>query len=448
MKTVLIVDDERNIRDSLGAVLRDEGFDVVFSESAEDAISEISKGETDAVLLDVWLPGMDGLAALREIKKISPSLPVIMITGHGTVETAVKATKLGAYDFLEKPLSIEKVLLSVDHALEQARLAEENRELKEAGAKKYLILGNSGVMEELKNDIRKVASSNAGVLITGENGTGKELVARNIHLFSFRSDMPFIAVNCAAIPEELIESELFGHERGAFTGAVSAKKGRFDMADKGTLFLDEIGDMSLKTQAKILRILEEKSFERVGGTRRQSVDVRVVAATNKNLEEEIKKGNFREDLYYRLNVIPFRVPALRERKGDIPVFVGHFLNEFSLETGRGAHTIGDEALALFMSYDWPGNVRELRNLIERLVIMTPSGEINANDVPSYIRGAQGANAPATFGETLKQARKGFEREFIIRKLGEFDGNIAKTADAIGIERSHLYRKMKSYGIEQ
>ena len=448
MKTVLIVDDERNIRDSLGAVLRDEGFDVVFSESAEDAISEISKDEIDAVLLDVWLPGMDGLAALREIKKISPSLPVIMITGHGTVETAVKATKLGAYDFLEKPLSIEKVLLSVDHALEQARLAEENRELKEAGAKKYLILGNSGVMEELKNDIRKVASSNAGVLIAGENGTGKELVARNIHLFSFRSDMPFIAVNCAAIPEELIESELFGHERGAFTGAVSAKKGRFDMADKGTLFLDEIGDMSLKTQAKILRILEEKSFERVGGTRRQSVDVRVVAATNKNLEEEIKKGNFREDLYYRLNVIPFRVPALRERKGDIPVFVGHFLNEFSLETGRGAHTIGDEALALFMSYDWPGNVRELRNLIERLVIMTPSGEINANDVPSYIRGAQGANAPATFGETLKQARKGFEREFIIRKLGEFDGNIAKTADAIGIERSHLYRKMKSYGIEQ
>ena len=448
MKTVLIVDDERNIRDSLGAVLRDEGFDVVFSESAEDAISEISKDEIDAVLLDVWLPGMDGIAALREIKKTSPSLPVIMITGHGTVETAVKATKLGAYDFLEKPLSIEKVLLSVDHALEQARLAEENRELKEAGAKKYLILGNSGVMEELKNDIRKVASSNAGVLITGENGTGKELVARNIHLFSFRSDMPFIAVNCAAIPEELIESELFGHERGAFTGAVSAKKGRFDMADKGTLFLDEIGDMSLKTQAKILRILEEKSFERVGGTRRQSVDVRVVAATNKNLEEEIKKGNFREDLYYRLNVIPFRVPALRERKGDIPVFVGHFLNEFSLETGRGAHTIGDEALALFMSYDWPGNVRELRNLIERLVIMTPSGEINANDVPSYIRGAQGANAPATFGETLKQARKGFEREFIIRKLGEFDGNIAKTADAIGIERSHLYRKMKSYGIEQ
>ena len=448
MKTVLIVDDERNIRDSLGAVLRDEGFDVVFSESAEEAISEISKDEIDVVLLDVWLPGMDGIAALREIKKTSPSLPVIMITGHGTVETAVKATKLGAYDFLEKPLSIEKVLLSVDHALEQARLAEENRELKEAGAKKYLIIGNSGIMEGLKNDIRKVASSNAGVLITGENGTGKELVARNIHLFSLRSDKPFVAVNCAAIPEELIESELFGHERGAFTGAVSAKKGRFDMADKGTLFLDEIGDMSTKTQAKILRILEEKSFERVGGTLRRSVDVRVVAATNKNLEEEIKKGNFREDLYYRLNVIPFRVPALRERKGDIAVFVRHFLNEFSLETGRGAHTIGGEALALFMSYDWPGNVRELRNLIERLVIMTPSGEINTNDVPSYIRGAQSANAPATFGETLKLARKGFEREFIIRKLGEFDGNIAKTADAIGIERSHLYRKMKSYGIEQ
>ncbi len=448
MKTVLIVDDERNIRDSLGAVLRDEGFDVVFSESAEEAISEISKDEIDVVLLDVWLPGMDGIAALREIKKTSPSLPVIMITGHGTVETAVKATKLGAYDFLEKPLSIEKVLLSVDHALEQARLAEENRELKEAGAKKYLIIGNSGIMEGLKNDIRKVAASNAGVLITGENGTGKELVARNIHLFSLRSDKPFVAVNCAAIPEELIESELFGHERGAFTGAVSAKKGRFDMADKGTLFLDEIGDMSTKTQAKILRILEEKSFERVGGTLRRSVDVRVVAATNKNLEEEIKKGNFREDLYYRLNVIPFRVPALRERKGDIPVFVRHFLNEFSLETGRGAHTIGGEALAFFMSYDWPGNVRELRNLIERLVIMTPSGEINTNDVPSYIRGAQSANAPATFGETLKFARKGFEREFIIRKLGEFNGNIAKTADAIGIERSHLYRKMKSYGIEQ
>ncbi|MFZ3072902.1 MAG: sigma-54 dependent transcriptional regulator [Thermodesulfobacteriota bacterium] len=448
MKTVLIIDDERNIRDSLGAVLRDEGFDVLFAESAEAAMSEIFKGEIDAVLLDVWLPGMDGLAALREIKKTLPYLPVIMITGHGTVETAVKATKLGAYDFLEKPLSIEKVLLSVNHAIEQARLAEENRELKEAGAKKYSIIGNSDVIEGLKNGIRKVASSNAVALITGENGTGKELVARNIHSFSGRSDKPFIAVNCAAIPDELIESELFGHEKDAFTGAISAKKGRFDMADGGTLFLDEIGDMSLKTQAKILRALEEKSFERVGGTKKISVDVRVVAATNKNLEDEIKKGRFREDLYYRLNVIPFRVPALRERKGDIPVFIGHFLNEFSLETGSGARTIEDGALALFMSYDWPGNVRELRNLIERLVIMTPSGEISASDVPPYIRGAQGANATAAFGETLKTARKGFEREFIIKKLDEFNGNIAKTADAIGIERSHLYRKMKSYGIEQ
>jgi two-component system nitrogen regulation response regulator NtrX len=421
MKTIMVVDDERDIRESLGGVLSDEGYNVVAPSSAEEGLAEILKNPPDLVLLDIWMPVMDGVDVLTEIKGKYPNLPVIMISGHGSIETAVKTTKLGAYDFIEKPLSIDKVVLTIEHALEQKRLLEENIALREKARENYEIIGNSEAIQKLREDIQKVSPTNSWVLITGENGTGKEIVARNIHLFSERFAKPFVAVNCAAIPEELIESELFGHEKGAFTGAVSRKKGKFDMADGGTLFLDEIGDMSLKTQAKVLRILQERNFERVGGTEKISVDVRVVAATNKDLEEEMRKGNFREDLYYRLNVIPFYIPPVRERAEDIALFV--------------------------INFDWPGNVREIKNLVERLVIMATSGVITLDDLPHYFRGTQHVHEQSLFVPTLKEAKRDFEKEFILRKLQEFGGNMAKTAEAIGIERSHLYRKVKSYGID-
>jgi two-component system nitrogen regulation response regulator NtrX len=447
MKTILVVDDERDIREALEGVLTDEGYNVVVAANAEEALTELFKNPSDLVILDIWMPGMDGVDALKEIKAKFPNLPVIMISGHGTIETAVKTTKLGAYDFIEKPLSLDKAVLTVGHALEQKRLLEENIALRQGAEKNYEIIGNSKVIGKLKEDITKVAPTNSWVLITGENGTGKEIAARNIHLFSARASKPFVAVNCAAIPEELIESELFGHEKGAFTGAVSKKKGKFDMADGGTLFLDEIGDMSLKTQAKVLRILQGQSFERVGGTEKISVDVRVIAATNKDLEEEMKKGNFREDLYYRLNVIPFHIPPLRERAEDIPLFVDYYFKEFSLDTGREVPHVDDEALKALLKYDWPGNVREIKNLVERLVIMTTAGVIKIDDLPPYFKDSHPAHKQSLFIGTLKEARKDFEREFILKKLNEFGGNMAKTAESIGIERSHLYRKVKSYGIK-
>ncbi len=448
MKNILIVDDEKDIREALEGVFKDEGYGVTIAGSAEEALKKLEAWAPDIMLLDIWLPGMDGIDALKEIKGRYPSLPVIMISGHANIETAVRTTKLGAYDFIEKPLSLDKVILTVEHAIEHKRLTEENSALKLKAQTKYEIIGVSKSIQNLKSDIARVAPSNSWVLITGENGTGKEFVARNIHLFSNRSGRPFIEVNCAAIPEELIESELFGHEKGAFTSAVAQKKGKFDLADKGTIFLDEIGDMSLKTQAKILRILQEQSFERVGGTEQIKVDVRVIAATNKNLKEQIVKGTFREDLYYRLNVIPFHVTPLRERVEDIPLFIEFFLKEYSRETAREVFIVSADALAVLVNYEWPGNVRELKNLIERLVIMTPSNVITPDDIPSYIKGATPAQPKNLFRSTLlKEARRDFEREFISRKLKEFGGNIARTAEAIGIERSHLYRKIKSYGIE-
>ncbi|MDO8425892.1 MAG: sigma-54 dependent transcriptional regulator [Deltaproteobacteria bacterium] len=448
MKTILIVDDEKDIREALEGVFKDEGYGVTVAGSAEEALKKLEAWAPEIMLLDIWLPGIDGIDALKEIKGRYPNLPVIMISGHANIETAVKTTKLGAYDFIEKPLSLDKVILTVEHALEHKRLTEENSALRLKAQAKYEIIGKSKIIQALKSDITRVAPANSWVLITGENGTGKEFVARNIHLFSNRSGRPFIEVNCAAIPEELIESELFGHERGAFTSAVAQRKGKFDLADKGTIFLDEIGDMSLKTQAKILRILQEQSFERVGGTEQIKVDVRVIAATNKNLKEQIVKGTFREDLYYRLNVIPFQVPPLRERVEDITLFIEYFLREFSRETAREVLTVNKDALTILVNYEWPGNVRELKNLIERLVIMTPSNVITSDDIPSYIKGATPVQPKNLFRSTLlKEARRDFEREFISRKLKEFGGNIAKTAEAIGIERSHLYRKIKSYGIE-
>ncbi len=450
MNKIMIVDDEKDIRDVLGGVLGDDGYDVVSADSAEAALRLLSEARPDVVLLDIWLPGMDGITALKEIKKIDTDVEVIMISGHASIDTAVQATKLGAYDFFEKPLSLDKVLITVEHALAHRRLSGEVRELKKKELKKYEIIGETAVIKDLKKDIQKAAPSNSWVLITGENGTGKEFVARNIHQLSTRSDKAFIEVNCAAIPDELIESELFGHEKGAFTGALSQKKGKFDMADEGTIFLDEIGDMSLKTQAKILRILQEQSFERVGGTDLIKVDVRVIAATNKDLKEEIKNGGFREDLYYRLNVIPFVVPPLRERAADIPLLIEHFLAEFSRDSGLDTMKADLKAKRLLTGYSWPGNIRELKNLLERLVIMTSGPTITVNDIPSYISGAavKGDEYGDFFNRSLlRDARSSFEKEFIVRKLKANSGNIAKTAESIGIERSHLYRKIKSYGIE-
>jgi len=450
MKSIMVVDDEKDIRQSLEGVLKDEGFQVHLAEDGAGALRLLEERAIDIILLDIWMPGMDGLEVLEKIKERERELPVVMISGHGTIDTAVKATKLGAYDFIEKPLSLDKVILILNHALDQRSLSEENRALREEIAKDYAIIGKNRAIETLRVEINRVAPTNSWVLITGENGTGKELVARNIHAFSGRSSKPFVEVNCAAIPDELIESELFGHEKGAFTGAVSSKKGKFDMADGGTILLDEIGDMSLKTQAKVLRILQEQRFERVGGTATIEVDVRVIAATNKELEKEIKTGNFREDLYYRLNVIPFHILPLRERKDDIPLFVDHYLKKFSQEIGGVEKSIDKDALACLVHYPWPGNIRELKNLMERLFIMSPKPEIVVADIPSPIRegrrGAQPLPSMVSTG-TLREARREFEKTFLLHKLEEHDGNISRTAETIGIERSHLYRKMRAYGIE-
>jgi len=400
------------------------------------------------VLLDIWMPGMDGIETLERIKTQIPNLPVIMISGHANIELAVRATRLGAFDFIEKPLSLEKVLLTVNNALVYSKLEQENRALRQEVQKKYEIVGASPEIQQLKEQIKIVAPTNGWVLISGENGTGKELVARGIHRFSLRAEKPFVEVNCAAIPEELIESELFGHEKGSFTGAMTKRRGKFDLANEGTIFLDEIADMSLKTQAKILRILQEQKFERVGGTEMIFVDVRVIAATNRDLKEEIEKGGFREDLYYRLNVIPIAVPPLRERKSDIATLVEHFVSEFCLDNRKEMKRISPDAMDLLISYSWPGNVRELKNVVERMVIMTRGPVIEVKDVPDPVREHRKAQPEFPFLEypLLKDARREFEKKFIIKKLMENDENISKTAEVIGIERSNLHRKIKSYAI--
>ncbi len=449
-RTILVVDDEETIIQSLNGILTDEGYDVVSANSGADALEKIEEVMPELVLLDIWMPGIDGIEALVKIKETSPNLPVVMMSGHGTIETAVKATKLGAYDFIEKPLSLEKVLLCVNNALDYSRLEEEISLFKEKERHKYKITGNSKAIKQLKEQIKVVAPTNAWVLITGENGTGKELVAHTIHRQSMRSQKPMIEVNCAAIPEELIESELFGHEKGAFTGATTMKKGKFDLAHEGTLFLDEISDMSLKAQSKTLRILQEQKFERVGGSRTIHVDVRVIAATNKDLETEIEKGNFRDDLYFRLNVIPITVPALRERVEDIPELVSEFLNDISLRTNLELKEFSPKAIGLLKKYHWPGNVRELKNLVERLVIMTPEKVIQDKNIPAPFNGALSAKeAPESslMDGSFKDAKIRFEKAFIARKLREFKGNISQTAEAIGIERSNLHKKIKAYGLE-
>jgi len=449
-RTILIVDDEESIIQSLDGILTDEGFDAISAGSGTEAIEKIEEIMPDLVLLDIWMPGMDGMETLVKIKENYPHLQVVMMSGHGTIETAVKATKLGAYDFIEKPLSLDKVLLCVKNALEFYRLEEEITLLKEKEKDKYNITGDSRAVEDLKEQIRIVSPTNAWVLISGENGTGKELVAHNIHRLSKRNHKPMVEVNCAAIPEELIESELFGHEKGAFTGANAMKKGKFDLAHEGTLFLDEIGDMSLKAQSKTLRILQEQKFERVGGSRTIQVDVRVIAATNKDLEAEIEKGSFRDDLYFRLNVIPIRVPPLRERVDDIPALLEEFLREISLDTNTEQKVFSEDAIALLQKYHWPGNVREIKNLVERLAIMVPEKTVHAKDIPSPFNrepDARDALESTLATDSYKEAKNMFEKAFIARKLQEYNGNISQTAEAIGIERSNLHKKIKAYGLE-
>jgi len=446
---ILVVDDEASIVQSLSGVLEDEGYQVLSAGSGEDALKEIRKEPPDLVLLDIWLPGMDGLTVLERLKRTSPGIPVIIISGHGNIETAVKATRMGACDFVEKPLSIERILVSVQNALQISRLEAENRLWRQKAEKRYDITGESPAIKALRDQIARAAPSNATVLVTGENGTGKELVARSIHRLSGRRDQPLVEVNCAAIPEELIESELFGHEKGAFTGAQERRRGKFDLADGGTLFLDEIGDMSLKTQAKILRIIQEQAFERVGGTRTIRVDVRIVAATNKDLQQEIVAGRFRQDLYFRLNVIPIHVAPLRERVEDIPLLVEDFLAELAQESALGRKRIAPAVYGYLQRHPWPGNVRELKNFVERLVIMTPGPEIEVKDLPADFLD-QLEERPRSGDlyrfETFKEARSFFEREFLFRKLRENGWNVSLTASKIGLERTYLHRKMKALGI--
>ena len=443
---ILIVDDEPAIRATLRGVLEDEGYRVTAVGSGADALRLVTDEAPDLTFLDVWMERMDGLETLAEVRRLRPDAIVVMISGHGTIETAVKATRLGAYDFIEKPLSLEKTLLIVARALEHARLERENAALRESLEARAEIIGDSEPVRRLREHIATAAPTNGRVLIHGENGSGKELVARAIHAQSARRERPFVEVNCAAIPEELIESELFGHEKGAFTGALARRRGKFELADGGTLFLDEIGDMSLKTQAKVLRALEEQAFERVGGKDTIQVDVRVIAASNRDLEALIRAGRFREDLYYRLNVIPIEVPALRTRKDDITKLVDHFVAVFCAENGKRPKTVSGEALGYFLAYDWPGNVRELRNMVERLVIMAPGDVVGADDLPAPLRPKDAAATPEGHERSLRDARDHFERAFIIAELRANDWNMTRTAERLGIERSHLYRKIKAYGI--
>ena len=444
---ILIVDDEPDIRRSLSGVLEDEGYAAHAVESGEACLEDLAKQPCELVLLDIWLPGMDGMETLSRIQEIPfPDRPVVvMISGHGNIEAAVKATKLGAFDFLEKPLSIQKISVVSKNALEHRRLQIENSRLKEGAESRYRIIGESVPMKALRQQLGLMAGTNGRVLIFGESGTGKELVAHALHAMSPRAPEPFVEVNCAAIPEELIESELFGHVKGSFTSAHETKTGKFQKADGGTIFLDEVGDMSLRTQAKVLRALEEQRFEPVGAGASVQVDVRVVAATNKNLEEEIERGNFREDLFYRLNVIPFHVPPLRDRREDIPLLAAYFLREFTTAYGRKPKELTPEAYRLLQDYHWPGNVRELRNLIERIVILNPQVRVDARHIPLNVTRRPAERPMDRFG-SLQEVREAVEREYILKKLEETNGNVTRTAELLGLERSNLYRKMKTLGI--
>lgn len=441
---ILIVDDERGIRETLRGVLEDEGFAVEAVATGEDALKAVEGRSFGCVLLDVWLPGIDGLETLSRLKDAGADCAVVMISGHGNIETAVRATKLGAFDFVEKPLSIEKTLLAVRNALRQHALEVENAALVAELGEEYVMIGESVAMRALRKQIAAVAPTDGRVLIYGESGTGKELVARAIHAQSRRAGAPFVEVNCAAIPEELIESELLGHVRGAFTGATSAKRGKFEMADGATLFLDEVGDMSQRVQAKVLRVLEEQRFSPVGSNEQVRVDVRVIAATNKRLDVEIDRGSFRPDLFYRLNVIPFEVPPLRDRLEDVPLLVEHFNEKFSRAYGKSRKKFETEAVESLQNYTWAGNVRELRNTVERVVIMHAKQRVAAADLPP-LGGEEPSPTPTKFS-SFKEASEAHQREFIRLKLAEAEGNVTRASELMGIDRSHLYRRMRALGI--
>ena len=445
--SILIVDDERGIRETLRAVLEDEGFEVEAVESGEDCLKYAETVSCDCVLLDIWLPGIDGLETLKRLRENGGDSAVVMISGHGNIETAVNATKLGAFDFIEKPLSLEKTILTVRNALKQRELERANANLTEQLNQEYLMVGESIAMRALRKQIAIVAPTDGRVLISGESGTGKELVARALHAQSKRAGAPFVEINSAAIPEDLVESELFGHAKGAFSGALAAKKGKFEIADGATLFLDEIGDMSPRVQAKILRVLEEQRFEPVGSNTPVKVDVRVLSATNKPLESLIENGHFRADLFYRLNVIPFQIPPLRERLEDVPLLIEHFNQKFSLEYGRKPKNFTTEAIEALQNYSWLGNVRELRNTIERVVIMISRQKIAADDLPKFNQIDEPPASSFRF-PSFKEAIDAYQREFILHKLTEADGNVSRAAELMGVDRSHLHRRIKALGIRE
>jgi two-component system nitrogen regulation response regulator NtrX len=448
---ILVIDDEAAIRDSLRMILEYEGYDFVGAATGEEGIGVVEREAVDLVFLDIKMPGMDGLEVIGRLKKVAESLPVVMISGHATVATAVEATKLGAFDFVEKPLTTERVLLTIRNALGFTRLRDENRSLQRVIEIRTEMVGASPVLNQVLESVRRAAPTTATVLIRGESGSGKELVARMIHRSSLRSRERFIQVNCAAIPDDLIESELFGHEKGSFTGATEKQIGKFEQADRGTIFLDEVGDMSLKTQAKVLRVLQEGEVERLGSSRTMKVDVRVIAATNKDLEQEIEKGTFREDLFFRLSVIPITVPPLRERADDIALLVKHFADVFTRENNFRPKRFSPDAMLMLQRYRWKGNVRELKNTIERVLIMTPGDVIGDDDLPETVRSAPRNTRQETGPEragTLREFKESAERTFLVEKLRENNWNISRTAEDIGTPRSNLYKKLELYNIKQ
>jgi two-component system, NtrC family, nitrogen regulation response regulator NtrX len=447
MSKVLIVDDERGIRDTLCGVLEDEGFDVTVVDSGENCLKIVEDELFSCILLDIWLgKGIDGLDTLKKLREANNTSSVVMISGHGNIETAVKSTKLGAFDFIEKPLSLEKTILTVRNAIRSYELEQSNLHLQQKLSTEYIMIGDSVAMRALRKQISIVAPTDGRVLISGESGTGKELVARAIHSQSKRRNSPFVEINSAAIPEELVESELFGYAKGAFSGAVTAKKGKFQVADGATLFLDEIGDMSPKVQAKMLRVLEEQRFEPVGSNTPIKVDVRILSATNKRLDELIENGDFRSDLFYRLNVIPFQIPPLRERAEDIPILVDHFNQKFSVDYGKKPKIFSSEAIERLQNHNWFGNIRELKNSIERIVIMIAKQKLGASDLPNFDEASETPSFLYRF-PSFKEATDSYQREFILHKINEFDGNVTKAAESMNVDRSHLYRRMKNLGIQ-
>lgn len=449
MNSVLIIDDEKEICESIKMILDFEGYSADYSLLPSDGLMKIDSQNFSALLLDIQMPEMNGFEVLRKIKQKNNSIPVIIITAHSSIENAIKATKLGAFDFIEKPIDRDKLLISVRNAVEQYKLLLDNEEMKRSILGEGKILGKSKAIVEILNLIEKVAPLDTRILISGENGTGKELVARAIHNKSPRKDKPFVEVNCAAIPNELIESELFGHEKGSFTGAVQQKIGKFELANNGTIFLDEVGDMSPQAQAKVLRVIEDGKLERVGGTKKIEVDVRIISATNKNLIEEINKEKFREDLYHRLNVIPINIPPLRERLEDIPILINHFANEITAKHKKPAVSFDDEAIKFLQSLPWTGNVRELRNAVERIIIITDKRQVTKKDLESlFVIGKNNFSDLLDKSNSFQEFKEKAERAFIIKQLKANDWNISKTAEVLEIQRSHLYNKMKKYGIEK